>query len=822
MDQLSRDVQVEMQLPATLPTVYTSFIGRQQELTALQQLLVTSRLVTITGAAGCGKTRLALNAAQEIGPQFPDGVFWGELAQITDPDLVLQVVASALNVAQQAPRPLLDVLSEALENKQLLLVLDNCEHLLGACAALTQALMATTAIRVLATSREPLGVIGETRYPLQPMSVPSVDLPIAELRQYDAIRLFIERAHAIVPSFALTVSNAPAVISICRRLDGIPLAIELASARLNVLSVEQIDARLDARLRLLAPAAHITHTHHETLRAAIEWSHELLSEPERILLRRLSVFAGGCTLPAAEVVCANDGIEQAQILELLASLVNKSLVVAETITRREARYSLLEMINEFGREKLIECGELSAMHDQLLQYILRLTADNRPQMEETYQVGWLDSLESEIDNVRASLSWAVTQQHIEAGFCIANGVYPLWQVRGSFSEGIVWYERLLQHTTDAIPLATRVEAMTNASYLAMFLGDAPAATKWSEKAVALCEAAGDAGRPLLLMALSGMAGAERTAGRIDTLYTLNETIIALMYETGESSQLGTGLHAQGMTALLLGKYDIAQRYLDDSIRVTTQTGDQYLTAMNLIVKGDLARCQLRFEAAVRAYESSLMHLRELAATNDIPTAERGLAFAALRNGDHLRARALFSQSLTGQRARNHRAGILSTLLGIAAYAAAMGRFVESTRLYGYAAEQRAAIPTAPDSIDKADQLDSEHYLAKVRIRLGTTTFDRQRADARTLSLTQALDLAAIILNPETTKRSDDMASLLTTREREIVSLIGRGLSNGEIADALVLSKRTVEKHVANILSKLDFSNRAQIVRWAMTDYQRNT
>ena len=318
---------------AIIPIVPTSFIGRRREIDELTRLLASSSLVTLTGTAGCGKTRLALRAAQEIYGRYPDGIHWLELAPLADATLLPQFIANGLHLKEQAERPLLQTIIEALKERNSLLILDNCEHLRTACAELITNLLAETSVSILTTSREPLSISGERLYPVPPLSLPPRPLSLdtgADVSQFDAIQLFAERAGAILPQFALTADNVDIVATICHQLDGLPLAIEMAAARVNVLTVAQIANRLDNHFALLAPTAQIT-SPHQTLRAAIDWSYDLLTAPEQLLLRRLSVFAGGCSLSEAETVCAEDGIEREQVLDLLASLVSKSLVTAVTL-----------------------------------------------------------------------------------------------------------------------------------------------------------------------------------------------------------------------------------------------------------------------------------------------------------------------------------------------------------------------------------------------------------------------------------------------------------------------------------------------------------
>ena len=334
---------------ATLSVPLTSFVGRECELADVQHLLATSRLVTLTGAGGCGKTRLAIQIAQTVSETFADGVWWVDLAPLRDPALVPQLVAQTLGVHPPPAQPLLEALLTFVRRKHLLLILDNCEHLIDACAQLSHHLLSQVSdLCILATSREPLALAGEMIYPLHGLAWPSAagqttydrlsSGDAQDVLQYDAVRLFVERARAISPAFTITAGNAPAIVEICRRLDGIPLALELASARVNVLTVQQIAARLDDRFALLTSGPRTALVpHHHTLRAAIDWSYALLTTEEQTLLRRLAVFAGGFTLDTAEAVCSGDGIAAGRVLDLLSSLVTKSLVVAETTSRARAR-----------------------------------------------------------------------------------------------------------------------------------------------------------------------------------------------------------------------------------------------------------------------------------------------------------------------------------------------------------------------------------------------------------------------------------------------------------------------------------------------------
>jgi non-specific serine/threonine protein kinase len=479
-----------------VPVQLTSFVGRERELAEVQRLLSTSRLVTLSGAGGCGKTRLAIQIAKAVSDTFTDGVWLVDLVPLREPALVPQFIAQTLGLHPSPAQPLLESLLNSVRSKRLLLILDNCEHLIAACAQLAHQLLSHTSdLRVLATSREPLALAGETIYRVHGLAWPSFSAETArdwlsgrdpqELLQYDAVRLFVERTRAIVPRFTITSYNAPAIVEICRRLDGIPLALELASARINILTVRQIAARLDDRFTLLVSRARTAQVpHYQTLRAAIDWSYALLTTEEQTLFRRLAVFAAGFTLDTAEAVCSGEGIAEGRVLDLLSSLVDKSLVVAETTSRSQARYRLLETIREYTLEKLDAAGAAARLRDRHLDLFLARAEEAAPKLFDAYQQLWLNWLESEHDNLRAALVWALESGRIEAGLRIATGLTQFWSIRGYMQEGLAWFERLLPRADERISVFVRASAFTFAAFLAGFLGHSSLTESYGREAVA--------------------------------------------------------------------------------------------------------------------------------------------------------------------------------------------------------------------------------------------------------------------------------------------------------------------------------------------------
>ncbi len=429
-----------------LPLQLTSFIGREREVAEVQRLLAETRLLTLTGSGGAGKTRLALQAAAGLLSEFEDGVWWVELASLTDPVLVPQAIGSALGLRDEAKRPLLDQLGDHLCGKRMLLVLDNCEHLITACATCVDVLLhAAPDLHILVTSREPLAIAGETTYRVPSLNVPDREHlpPLAELAQFEAVRLMVERGAVVLPGFAVTDVNGTAIADICQRLDGIPLAIELAAARIKTLPVEELRARLGDRLRVLTGGSRIALPRHRTLRATLDWSYGLLAEPERILLRRLAVFAGGWTLEAAEVVCGGDGLPEAGVLDHLAGLVDKSLVTLE-LPDAAGRYRMLETVRQYATERLVESGETDRLRQTHAKFFLELAEEAEPKLFGPEQDAWFARLEAEHSNLRAALEWLDALEEAMQGLRLAGALWRFWEVRGHLAEGRSWLSEMLR------------------------------------------------------------------------------------------------------------------------------------------------------------------------------------------------------------------------------------------------------------------------------------------------------------------------------------------------------------------------------------------
>ncbi|HEU5102864.1 MAG TPA: LuxR C-terminal-related transcriptional regulator, partial [Roseiflexaceae bacterium] len=756
-------------------------------------------------------------AAGELG-HFADGVWLIAFAGLSTPDLVAQTIAKVLALPETPDLVPLERLAAFLQSRQLLLVLDNCEHLIEECARIVAFLLARCPrLVLLATSREPLAINGEVILRVPPLRLPESTQPVdwASLLHYDAVHLFVERAHEVESSFELTPSNAEAVVEICRRLDGIPLALELASARVNVLTVQEVAARLNDRFALLTSGQRSgLEPRHQTLRAAIDWSYTLLTAEEQTLLRRLAVFTAGFTLDTAEAVCSGQGLAEGRMLDLLSSLVVRSLVVAETTSRPQARYRLLETIRNYALEKLDTAGEAARLRDRHVDLFLARAEETAPKLFDAYQQLWLNWLESEHDNLRAALAWALEGGRIEAGLRIANALVRFWEIRGYVREGRAWFERLLGQAGEEMSVVVRASAITCAAFLADFLGDVSTTISYGREAVALAEAAGDAGKPILAFALGGLVASARAAGDYQAAFSIGERIIQLCRDSSlPSFHLGMPLFVQGELALRLGDYESARALLDESLTLAREAGDAFRIAYILKCFGELAHCEQQYAEAQAAYEQSVALLRDLGATRDLATPLHNLGHTCLRLGDVERAYALFAESMAAHQAQQNRPGMAECLIGFAALAVVRGSPAAGTRLL--AAAVALGVQNAKSSW-VVTRREYEHYLALARAKLTDTEFQAEQTAGRALSLEQAIEYALNLpLISRATPAAREQSGNLTEREREVAALIVQGKSNGEIASALVLSKRTVEKHIANILSKLGLTSRTQIVRWAI-------
>jgi predicted ATPase/DNA-binding SARP family transcriptional activator len=627
------DVRRPRELPHNLPTPLTSFIGRQRELVELRALLAAGRLVTITGVGGVGKSRLALEAAGAELPHHPDGTWLIELAALTQPDLVTHVVAATIGVRERPQRPLVDLLIDRLRTAEALLVLDNCEHLVDAVAELAHTLLAACSrLRILATSRERLGMTGEVVRPISGLTVPAPGTADpAALENVDAVRLLVERAAAVDPDFWLDAGTATATAQLCRRLDGLPLAIELAAAGVNSLGVEHITAHLDDRFRLLAHGNRTALARHQTLRSAVDWSYNLLDAAERRLFNRLGLFAGGFTLDAAEEVCVEPGEAPGRVAELLAALVDKSLVVTDPAApragtaagaagvavpapvagaaapRRAAavtrRYRLLETLRVYALERLDESGETETLRDRHAAFVLHLAETAETALRTEHQPAWLRRLVAEHDNIRAALAWCRDRGDADTAVRLAGTLHPLWDRHGHYTEGRRWLDQVLA-MDGRVPPSARALALDTAAGLAMVQGDLDQAMAACRQAAALCEEAGDlAGLARVLQHL-GLAAIY--AEDLPRATTLLDTALRHAGDAGDEWLQAWSLLFLALTAMARSDYDLAAALSRQCEELLRPGGDPECLAWALILRaaaawrqGDVVRAKPPLRAGLR-------------------------------------------------------------------------------------------------------------------------------------------------------------------------------------------------------------------------------
>jgi len=774
-----------------LPLQLTSFIGRQKESARLTTLLAINRsggnrLITLTGSGGIGKTRLSIQAAYQLLPDFKDGVWLVELAPLVDPELVHEAVAAVLKVRRESSQPLLATLANFLHERTLLLMLDNCEHLIEACAQLAEHLLRHCPnLRILASSREALGIEGETA-----VRVPSLSLPPAEQvgptlpADFESVQLFVERASTALPGFGITESNAAAIIQVCRRLDGIALAIELAAARVKTLRVEQIASRLDDAFRLLTAGSRTALPRQQTLRATIDWSYNLLSDAERILLGRFSVFAGGWTLEAAEFICPGEGLEAVDVLDWLTQLVGKSLVVAERQLGQETRYHLLEMTRQFAREKLLESGQGEAMRDLHLAFYLDLAEEIDVRRKSAERLACMRQFDNENDNFRAALEWAMTEPNVTKagqGIRLASALMIFWHRRGRFQEGRDWLKQTLALAggSHREAMVIRAKALYAAAYLAWF-DDADSSTAslieesislyrkivpsekqdfaealnlcvfvyihhdpvtaraLIEESVAICRDIGPSGKWELAEALF-WKGHFAFLQEDDTVArACVEESQLLWRQTGDVWEAAAPISTLGHIAVRQGDYATAITSYEDSLRLWKEGGDAWGVAASTEWLGLVERIMGDYAAASKRIEECLRLWRDMGKSVDLEVGIRDLGIVTLFQGDYERAAALLVESLPLLRENPNELDVAFNLAGLSGVASAQGKGVRAARLLGAAEPFIAFHGSWLGVYGVAYQTDYDRLVASARSQLSEAAFAAAWAEGQAMNLEQAI------------------------------------------------------------------------------------
>lgn len=712
-------------IPNNLPVPLTSFVGREQEIADVRHLLATKRLVTLTGSGGTGKTRLSLQVAADLLGVFKHGVWFVELAPLTDPELIPLTILSAMGASQQPGRSPIEILKDFLREKVVLILIDNCEHLIEASANMANILLNSAAdLKILASSREALGVQGEALYPVPSLSLPDPNhLPAVEqLSQFEAVQLFIDRALLVQPHFAITNENAPSVAQICHRLDGIPLAVELAAARLRSLSAGQIASRLDDRFRLLTGGARTTILRQQTLRAMINWSYDLLAKSEQTLLQRLAVFSGGCTLEAAEFVCSDGdsgGILPEDVLDLITHLVDKSLVNLKEADNL-VRYSMLETTRQYASEKLLEAEASQQIRNRHVDFFSRFAVKIEPKLYGGEQVACLNEMEKDIDNFRGALEWSLEEGDPESGMHLANALWRFWVMRGYWVEGYEWLKKALLKK-DSVSFALRAKALHRAGDLASRNRDFVMADALLTESLTLCRELGDEEG----IALSLYSSARRMSNIQDKRAREYFEESLTIYRK-RKDKWGTAFVLDQLSFTIMESEPAYARILrEECLTLFRELNDHWDLMRALHNYGELARFEGDYALAKALYEEARVLGQKLGvAKYDLANQLCGLGYCYLRQGNQERAAGCFKESFALQKEQGITTSLIAQCVaGLGGVAAAKGQSVRAVQLLGAAKSVIAAFEANGDYLELVDLAEYDRDLAIARIQLDEATFN---------------------------------------------------------------------------------------------------
>jgi predicted ATPase/class 3 adenylate cyclase len=727
--------------PHNLPMQLTSFIGRERELAEVKQLLSKTRLLTLTGPGGTGKTRVALQIAEELLPSFADGVWLAELAPLTDASFIPQTIAAIFGLRELPNMPIINIITDYLRAKQLLLILDNCEHLTEACAKLSDHLLhSCPQLKIIASSREVLGIAGETAYRVPSLSLPDSGQVTREaVIGFESVQLFVERASAANPKFNLTDENASAVAQICRRLDGIPLALELAAARSLVFSPEEIASHLGDRFKLLTGGNRTALERHQTLRALINWSYDLLSEEERTLFRHLSVFAGDWRFEAAEAVCPD-----LDVLNLLTQLVNKSLVMVDEQVN-ETRYHLLETIRQYGRDQLLEAGNAEQVRNRHLDFFLKLAEEAESHYNSLQELEWMSQLEADNDNLRAALEWAMEQDVLRA-LRLGTALYPFWNRHGQEAEGCRILRQALARLK-ALPraegeathrrMALQVKAMGALEVLSFAQGDFVSSLNVAEEVIELSRRINE--KHSLSEALFYLGIVKAFLGDAEISVSMAEEALTLARELGDRVLLGLGLtNMAGVIAMTQGDSQKMQAFSEEGIRLLKEAGAQWGVAMASFGTGLFAARQGNYAEARSQFEASIPVFLELRDRHRVNMAYSEIAHIERRQGHFEEAKPYYRKTLLEWQRLGHRSAIAHELECLAMIAKAQEEDQRAARLFGAAEILRENINMPMTPLEK---IEYEREVNDLRANMDEAAFVKAWAEGRAMSMEQAIALA---------------------------------------------------------------------------------
>jgi non-specific serine/threonine protein kinase len=716
----------------------------------------------------------------------------------------------------------MDSLVDFLSERHSLLVIDNCEHLISACAQFIGAILQRCPnLRIMATSREALGITGEMIWVVPPLSLPdqqpwtnpsSPKNAVTRYGESESVQLFVVRAAAISADFKLTIENGPWVAEICRRLDGMPLAIELAAARVRSLSAQQIAQRLDDRFHLLNEGSRIAEPRHQTLAATIDWSYALLSEVERKTLQGLSVFAGGATLEAAQAVCADGRISSAEVLDALSHLVEKSLVVVSRLEGSEVRYRLLETIRQYAREKLAESGDEAEAKNRHLNYFLYWVEQVEPHTLGPDRNIWLDRLDADHDNIRAALDWSLLiSDGANRGLRLVAGMGRFWKVRSYFNEGRGRISAALLHPGSQLRTIERARALCQAGNLAMFQSDYSAVRTFAEETLAISRELGATARLEVATALELLGEASTETGDYAAARILYKQALELDREIGNLEGIATTLNMLGWVSVRTGDYARAESGLKEGLAASRQFGDQRQIAEALAGLGELALRRGQYQPGIELLRESLEISRASGEKWRIAIVLGSLGWVALRQHDFREMRKLLGESLAVRMETGDRGGVAWCLEKLAEADHVQSHFEKAVSIFGAAAAVRAPMGSMMDAVDRPDY---ERMISKLQSELGKEAFETVWREGQTMRLQQAVEYA--LAEPAGNEVSlKEKYGGLTGREREVAALIAQGKSNHEIARVMTVGTKTVETYVTRILNKLGFDSRVQIATWVI-------
>lgn len=808
-----------------LPVPPNRLVGREQDCKALTELLGEQypRLVTLTGPGGVGKTHLSLEVATAIASRFPDSVAFVSLASISDSELVLPTIAQALGLRETAGQPLIHLLRDALTDRNMLVVIDNFEQVMRAGPDIGVLVATTKSPKFLVTSRSPLRLRIEREYPVHPLPLPQphVASVTGSLEDNAAVALFVERSQAVRPSFALTNANASAIVEICRRLDGLPLAIELAAAMTRVLSPHALLARMEHRLLLLISGATDMPDRQRTLRDTIAWSHDLLSSEEQMVFRRLAVFVGGASLDAIEAVSKGPGtgegmaagIQNTNILAVVSSLVSKSLLVqvddgdVPGPSIDEPRFRMLATIQEFATERLEASNEVDAVRRLHLDWLLEFAEKAEPQLTGPNQMEWLLRLDAEHDNIRAALTWAQDHSH-EQGMRLASMLWRYWATHGLLTEGHTWLCRFLDSPSHAEE-SVRAKAFSSLGNLSLDLGDYHAASEAYQEALVAWERLGHTRG--IADALNGQGMVDWYRGNYESARRRHEQSLELRRQIGDLQGQGNSLSNLGNAVKDSGDPHAARELHQQALAVRQRLGHRVGVRYSYLNLGDVAR-RLGDAARARAmFAKCLDTFQDIGDTLGVGYVLQGLGLTDMLAGDARGAGTHFVAALRIRLGLGDRRGVVESVEGIASVATSLDHISLAATLFGAAHALREQIGA---QMPQPDRLVYDPLIASTRRSLPQATFSTSWKTGTGLSLPEAAELA-LTTAQQFNSKPERTTGVLSEREVEVLQLVAAGMTNAQVAERLFLSRRTVDAHLRRIYDKLDLSTRADAIRFAV-------